>query len=206
MLTREENLRFHLVGHNEMLKNFISGHLQGFFSCSEFTVVKQPDFLLRRRYQENEIVLCVYSSLNAKDIKQMIHIRKMIRPAKVILLTQDPSFFPPAFLQTLDVDAVYSINKNICGLTETILSVLRGNKYSYAEFRVPESPLLKLTSKELEVFIFLRTGMTNKEIANVSGKAESTVKAQLKSVYKKLGINNRWAALTSPSMEVFGPN
>ncbi len=61
----------------------------------------------------------------------------------------------------------------------------------------PTSPTaaLALTDRELEVLRAAARGERNKEIAHVLGISERTVKAHLASVYNKLGVDSRAAAV-----------
>lgn len=51
--------------------------------------------------------------------------------------------------------------------------------------------VVKLTPAEAAVVAKLSRGLTNQEIARSLGKSVGTVKNQLVSVYRKLGIKNR---------------
>lgn len=51
--------------------------------------------------------------------------------------------------------------------------------------------VVKLTPSEAMVVAELAKGLSNREIAIVLGKSLGTVKNQLSSVYRKLGVNNR---------------
>ena len=53
---------------------------------------------------------------------------------------------------------------------------------------------LKLTPRELGILPFLIAGRSNREIAEELGLSESTVKAHLSSLYKKLGVSSRTQA------------
>jgi len=53
------------------------------------------------------------------------------------------------------------------------------------------SPVVKLSPAEARVVAQLSRGLTNKEIARALGKSPATVKNQLVSVYRKLGIRSR---------------
>jgi len=55
---------------------------------------------------------------------------------------------------------------------------------------------LGLTIREIEVLECLRLGESNKEIARSLGISPNTVKTHLKSLYTKLGANNRTQAVT----------
>jgi DNA-binding NarL/FixJ family response regulator len=51
--------------------------------------------------------------------------------------------------------------------------------------------VVKLSAAEAVVVAQLSRGLTNKEIARTLGKSVGTVKNQLSSVYRKLGVRNR---------------
>lgn len=58
----------------------------------------------------------------------------------------------------------------------------------------PDSPLHSLTGRQRQTLELLGRGLSNKEIARELGLLESTVKAHLKVVLKKLGAANRTQA------------
>lgn len=58
----------------------------------------------------------------------------------------------------------------------------------------PDNPLSVLTARQKEVLVCMMRGSSNKEIARDLGLLESTVKAHVKAVLKKLGAANRTQA------------
>lgn len=52
-----------------------------------------------------------------------------------------------------------------------------------------------LTSREVQVLKALRTGMRNKEIADVLGITEETARTHIKNIFLKLNVHDRTAAL-----------
>jgi DNA-binding NarL/FixJ family response regulator len=58
----------------------------------------------------------------------------------------------------------------------------------------PDSPLAALTSRQRGVLAHLIDGKSNKEIARDLGLLESTVKAHVKAILEKLGVDNRTKA------------
>ena len=56
------------------------------------------------------------------------------------------------------------------------------------------SPPAKLSAREIEVMKLLRSGASNKEIANRISVMENTVKVHLRSCYSKIGVRNRTQA------------
>ena len=53
----------------------------------------------------------------------------------------------------------------------------------------------KLTPREQEILNYMTLGLTNEQIAQKACVSITTVKAHLKSIYKKLGITNRIQAV-----------
>ena len=53
-----------------------------------------------------------------------------------------------------------------------------------------------LTSRQAEVLFWVRTGKSDKEIAEALGLSVATVSKHLQHVFEKLGVNNRTAAVT----------
>lgn len=51
--------------------------------------------------------------------------------------------------------------------------------------------LNRLSAREREVMLLIVEGLSNKEIARQLNMSESTVKAHLHSIYRRLAINNR---------------
>ena len=82
----------------------------------------------------------------------------------------------------------------------TIRAVHRGQKVIPPEVaaRLAEYlPRIRLSDRELEVLALAAKGLSNKEIARVLGRAEETVKVHLKSIFAKLGVEDRTEAVTT---------
>ena len=71
-----------------------------------------------------------------------------------------------------------------------------------ARERATSGSNVHLTPRELEVLAYLKTGMSNREIATSLFLSESTVKACLTTLYAKLGVSNRTEAAIV-GLEVF---
>lgn len=56
---------------------------------------------------------------------------------------------------------------------------------------IQQHPLADLTPVERELLSWLAAGRTNREIAELRGRSQSTVRNQLEVLYRKLGANNR---------------
>ncbi len=68
------------------------------------------------------------------------------------------------------------------------------DNFRSAEIQRPTSKAL-LTIREIEILRRLATGETSAEIASSHNRSEHTVKNQIRSVYQKLGVNNRAQAI-----------
>ena len=65
---------------------------------------------------------------------------------------------------------------------------------SPARVEVPCRDLPGLTDRQMAIWRLLAEGRSNKEIARRLAVAESTVKSQIRSIYRKLGVRNRTQA------------
>jgi DNA-binding NarL/FixJ family response regulator len=62
-----------------------------------------------------------------------------------------------------------------------------------------------LTERESELLALLPTGMTNRELGEHLYVSDNTIKTQLRSLYAKLGVNNRTQAATA-GRDLLGPH
>jgi NarL family two-component system response regulator LiaR len=85
-------------------------------------------------------------------------------------------------------------------LINAVKEVAKGNFYLSPEVarKVKDftiSPKSALTSRELEVLLALKNGLTSEEIARELCLSLSTVKTHLRNIYQKLGVRNRVEAV-----------
>jgi DNA-binding NarL/FixJ family response regulator len=76
-------------------------------------------------------------------------------------------------------------------LTDRILRGLAALRKEAGEDGAPES----LTRREVEIVRLLAAGQSNREIAELSGTSEGTVKNQVSSILAKLGVRDRTRAV-----------
>ncbi|MGB0424183.1 MAG: response regulator transcription factor [Flavobacteriales bacterium] len=60
-----------------------------------------------------------------------------------------------------------------------------------------------ITPREREVLLLMRMGKSNSEIAEALEISINTVKTHLKSMFNKLGVNNRTSASVIPLEKIF---
>jgi DNA-binding NarL/FixJ family response regulator len=83
-------------------------------------------------------------------------------------------------------------------ILQTIRAVHRGQKVIPAQVaaRLAEFvPRIQLSERELEVLTLVSKGLSNKQIARLIGRTEETVKAHLKNIFGKLGVEDRTEAV-----------
>lgn len=130
--------------------------------------------------------------------------------AMVSILTKHPEARLVA-LTTYDGDAdIYrALDSGACGylfkdmlgreLVQSIRAAASGKRAIPATVasRLAEfTPRVDLTAREVEVLKFVAKGLRNKEIARSIGRTEGTVKAHLKHLMTKLGVDDRTEAVT----------
>ncbi|CAA9326785.1 MAG: Two-component transcriptional response regulator, LuxR family [uncultured Gemmatimonadaceae bacterium] len=58
------------------------------------------------------------------------------------------------------------------------------------------TPRVDLTAREVEVLRLVAKGLRNREVARMLGRTEGTIKAHLKNIHDKLGVDDRTEAVT----------
>ncbi len=82
-----------------------------------------------------------------------------------------------------------SLNKE--ELEQWLESYIEGVQRSYSD---PGEPFYPLSSREMEVLLYVTQGMSNKEIAVLLGISHQTVKNHVTSILRKLGVEDRTQA------------
>lgn len=76
-------------------------------------------------------------------------------------------------------------------VTCRLINELGKSTAKYKAYKASLCSLNKLTQREYDIAVRVRNGDNNKQIANVCGITERTVKAHLTEVYLKLGVTDR---------------
>jgi len=74
------------------------------------------------------------------------------------------------------------------------------NEYAMATEKIKTDYASLLTKRETEIMHLIAKGCTNKQMAAKLFISEETVKMHIKNIFRKLGVNNRIAALRKTIM------
>ncbi len=108
-----------------------------------------------------------------------------------------------------DADIYRALDSGACGylikdmlgreLVQAIRAAVSGKRVipvAVASRLAEFTPRVDLTDREVEVLHFAAKGLRNKQIAQVIGRTEGTVKVHLKHLMAKLGVDDRTEAVT----------
>ena len=88
---------------------------------------------------------------------------------------------------------IWAHRRLLAHLLHSVMAELRGTDDHSG------TPLGSLTSRELEIVLWLRQGLTNKEIAKTLGISDTTVKSHVQHIFSKLHVSRRMKLLIEPS-------
>jgi FixJ family two-component response regulator len=159
--------------------------VETFTSAEEF--VKRP-----REFVPSCLILDIsMPGLNGLDLQKRLAVERPDMP--IIFLTGHGDI--PKTVQAIKAGAVEFLTKPFSD--STLLSAIRGaidrSKALIvrdAEFRALKSRYARLTSREREVLALVVVGKANKEVANVLGISEVTVKAHRGKMMQKMGAGS----------------
>lgn len=89
------------------------------------------------------------------------------------------------------------LSKSACRdtLLAAISRVAAGRTHFQPEMPDPESAMVKLSPRELDVLRHLGRGLGNEELGRALGVSGETIKSHLKSIFQKLGVSGRSEAV-----------
>ncbi len=116
---------------------------------------------------------------------------------RVVIYTGASSGAVPAQSMAHGAAAYVSKSESPDLLLDTVEAVAEGRMvFPFLDVRkINQSPLSKLTRRELEVLSALAAGRTNKEIAADLTLSSNTVKFHVKNLFQKLDVHNRSQAI-----------
>lgn len=152
-----------------------------------------------------DVLLLDINMPGKNGIETLKEIKNKKMPVKILILTvhNEVDYLIKAI--DIGIDGYLLKNSNSAKLKKAIELVMQGDVYIQPDL-IPalNSKLIiknnnrekieSLTKRELEVLIFLASGMFNKEIAEKMNISERTVKNHVFSIFKKIDVSDRTQA------------
>ncbi|MGH1415177.1 MAG: response regulator transcription factor [Pelagimonas sp.] len=147
-----------------------------------------------------DLVLLDYKMPKMNGLEGLHRILALQNPPRVALISGDAT--REVAEAALEAGAAGFVPKTLAAqsLINAIRFMAMGEQYAPIDFMTaPEAPPThpladKLTQRELQVLEGLTKGQSNKEIARDLDLAEPTIKLHVKTLYRKIDVNNRTQA------------
>jgi DNA-binding NarL/FixJ family response regulator len=196
-----------LVGQSSLLVEGLAHLLDN----TEFQVIARApsvDRLTLKDVQEHKTILLILDADDGVESarRQMKAFRQLHADPRIAVVTRGRRMADTALLFQAGANACFGEGTNIAIFLKTLELVLLGQTLlptnmlpspSEIEGRT-SSPIsgdpMPLSPRELHILSGLAEGRTNKTIAREIGTAESTVKAHVKNIFRKIGVINRTQA------------
>ena len=152
-----------------------------------------------------DLLLLDINMPNKNGVEVLAEIRKKNLPIKVLMLTVHNEVDYLIKAVDIGVDGYIVKDSGSVELKKAINSIMNGENYIQPNL-IPalnkrlvardsdKDKIDLLTSREMEVLIQVANGMFNKEIANLLGISERTVKNHVSNIFKKIDVNDRTQA------------
>jgi DNA-binding NarL/FixJ family response regulator len=168
---------------------------------------------LTQEYDDLDLILLDLNMPGMHGLNGLITLRNEAPTIPVVIVSAEED--KQIVLQAITYGAVGFITKSSprAQMTEAIEQILNGNVYlpsdiiraskqtprraSHEEPGIPPELLQALTRKQLLVLERMTKGESNKQIAYNLDIAETTVKAHVSAILRKLGVHNRVQAILS---------
>lgn len=198
-----------------LFREAIVGVIKAAFSDS--TVVETGDLdtvlALTQQQDDFDLILLDLNMPGMNGLNGLITLRNEAPTIPVVIVSAEND--RQAVLQAMTYGAVGFITKSSprTQMTQAIEQILAGNIYlpsdimrtgstrrhGHEEHRISPELLNTLTRRQLLVLERMSTGESNKRIAYTLNIAETTVKAHVSAVLRKLGVHNRVQAILAAS-------
>jgi len=142
---------------------------------------------ITRTFRSTKVV--TISSKNVEDDAELFQVIKSGAAAYI----NAERCTPELLIQTINrcADGEYPINDSVTNRPKLSWRVLREFQDFSLNRRYVENALESLTSKELQVLKLICEGNSNKQIGDILGTSEQTIKNQVSSILRKLNANDR---------------
>ena len=170
--------------------------------------------VLTQEHDDLDLILLDLNMPGMHGLNGLINLRNEAPTVPVVIVSAEQD--KQIVLQAITYGAVGFITKSSprAQMTEAIEQILNGNVYlpsdiirtqknpsrrSHEEPSIPPELLQALTRKQLLVLERMTKGESNKQIAYNLDIAETTVKAHVSAILRKLNVHNRVQAILSAS-------
>lgn len=168
---------------------------------------------ITREHDDLDLILLDLNMPGMHGLNGLINLRNECPTIPVVIVSAEED--KQIVLQAITCGAVGFITKSSprAQMTEAIVQILNGNVYlpsdiirsskptprrhQHEEPGIPPELLQALTRKQLLVLERMTKGESNKQIAYNLDIAETTVKAHVSAILRKLGVHNRVQAILS---------
>ena len=169
--------------------------------------------VITREHDDLDLILLDLNMPGMHGLNGLINLRNECPTIPVVIVSAEED--KQIVLQAITCGAVGFITKSSprAQMTEAIVQILNGNVYlpsdiirsskptprrhQHEEPGIPPELLQALTRKQLLVLERMTKGESNKQIAYNLDIAETTVKAHVSAILRKLGVHNRVQAILS---------
>ena len=187
----------------KLLRSMLSA-IQGFRVLFDISSVQESIELIKKLRPR---ILLVESTDSGEDIAVVYQLGKLFPESKVVLLTQGES--DGFILRAIEAGARGCVSRDSDPqvLLKALDFVERGKFWvsrevadliavKWVKSQGPDPDTMdELTQREWEILALLAQGQVNKDIACLLSITENTVKTHLKTIYRKLHVTSRLAAV-----------
>lgn len=180
-------------------------------NVSSYEVIIVPDEMTLMQTLstcKGETTLLLEHKSSLEDTESIIvAVREWYASINIFLLSQLPSFSEGRPLLELGIKGYGNTHMQAIHMQDALKSIETGNVWLYPEFiqqmigvmskpkkeftSNTKNPLSVLSPREKEVAMLIYEGMSNQEIADLSGITLRTVKAHNSAIYEKLHVKDR---------------
>ena len=195
----------------EAIHTVISDSFAG--CCIMETADLKATLALAQAYDDLDLILLDLNMPGMHGLNGLLNLRNEAPTTPVVIVSAEQD--KQIVLQAMTYGAVGFISKSSprAQITKAIEQILNGNVYLPSDIirsqsispRTPQEPpicaewLQALTRKQLQVLERMSKGESNKQIAYHLDIAETTVKAHVSAILRKLNVHNRVQAILSAS-------
>lgn len=168
--------------------------------CKDMSML---DLAILKAAKDNAIVCMDVSNIGNEAVDIVRHYLNQYPSLRILALSQNPNLMEGSKLLEVGVKGYVNSRLYDIHLKDAIKTIYDGNVWVYPEFiysmvkmvskntNSQKASLDILTPKEQDVAKLVLDGLSNKQIAQITGVSERTVKAHISSIYSKFNVKDR---------------